>query len=151
MTTLKTLTWMIAAAVLATAPAAAHAAVETFTFKTTGTTIDAVRVPATGAAFQGVAMNNTKAEVTYADGRKETVTAKCAAWRNPPNAQFSQSGVCVSRDYEQNYSCQPRDGKAGVNCWGLLRGTNGAYKGRTGLIAYTNGPEGLEGLGRWGD
>ena len=96
-------------------------------------------------------MNNTKAQVVYADGRKATVTAKCAAWRNPPNAQFNQSGVCFSQDYEQNYSCQPRDGKPGVNCWGLLRGTNGAYKGRTGLITYTSGPEGLEGVGRWSD
>ena len=45
--------------------------------------------------------------------------------------------------------CQPREGKQGANCWGLLRGTNGVFKGRTGVIAYTSGPEGLEGVGRW--
>lgn len=143
------MTGTMAAMALAVAPLAAHA--ENFSFKTTGTATDQLRVPATGADYQGVAMNNTKAEVTYENGKKETVTAKCAAWRNPPNAQFPQSGICVSQNYEQNYSCQPRPEKAGQNCWGLLRGTNGAYKGRTGVITYTNGPEGLQGVGRWND
>jgi hypothetical protein len=144
---MKTITILAAMAAMNLAASAASA--QNFSFKTTGTPIDNLRVPATGADFQGVAMNNTKAEVTYADGRKETVTAKCAAWRNPPNSQFNQSGICVSQNYEQNYSCQPRAGKQGANCWGLLRGTNGAYKGRTGVITYTNGPEGLEGVGLW--
>lgn len=149
MKTIKTsMKSIIAATALAIAPAAANAA-ENFTFRTTGTPIDNVRVPATGPNFQGVGMTNSKAEVVYASGRKDTVTAKCAVWRNPPNAQFNQSGVCVSQDYEQNYSCQPREGKQGANCWGLLRGTNGVFKGRTGVIAYTSGPEGLEGVGRW--
>ena len=94
-------------------------------------------------------MNNSKAEVTYADGHKDTVSAKCAVWANPANSQFAQSGVCVSQDYEQNFSCQPRSGKPGQNCWGLLTGTNGAFKGRSGVIAYTSGPEGLFGVGRW--
>lgn len=147
---MKTITILAALAAASLAASAANAA-ENFTFKTVGTPIDALRVPATGANFQGVAMNNTKAEVVYADGRKVTVTAKCAGWRNPPNAQFNQSGICVSQEYEQNYSCQPREGKPGANCWGLLRGTGGAYKGRTGVITYTNGPEGLEGVGRWSD
>jgi hypothetical protein len=138
---------IIFAIALAIAPAA-HAA-ENFTFKTTGTPIDNVRVPATGANFQGVSMTNSKAQVTYADGRKDTVAAKCAAWRNPSNAQFIQSGVCVSENYEQNFSCQPRAAKPGQNCWGLLTGTNGVLKGRTGVVAYTTGPEGLEGVGRW--
>jgi hypothetical protein len=143
---------IIAAALLLTvAPLTAHAA-ENFTFKTTGTAIDGLRSPATGASFQGVQMQNTQADVTFAGGRKSNPKAKCASWRNPPNAQFPQSGICVSAEYEQNYSCQPRgEGKPGVNCWGLLRGTAGAYAGKTGVVAYTSGPEGTEGVGRWND
>lgn len=142
---MKTLAFVMA---LAIAPCAANAA-ENFTFKTTGTAIDSVRVPAEGANFQGVQVTNSRAEVTYASGRRDSVTAKCATWRNPPGAQFPQSGICVSENYDQNFSCQPRPEKTGANCWGLLTGTKGEWKGRTGVVSYTNGPEGLEGSGRW--
>lgn len=148
-------TKMLAAAlVLAIAPVTAHAA-DNFTFVTTGKPIGGVRVPAQpapGAPFQGAQVTDSSAVVTWADGRKETVTAKCAAWTNPPNSQFVQSGVCNSENYEQNFSCAQRIApKQGLNCWGILRGTAGPFKGRTGLLTYTQGPEGLFGVGRWDD
>ena len=59
---MKTLVFVMA---LAIAPCAANAA-ENFTFKTTGTAIDSIRVPAEGANYQGVQMTNSRAEVTYA-------------------------------------------------------------------------------------
>jgi len=142
---------LTAALVLAIAPITAHAA-DNFTFVTTGKAIGAVRVPAQGPNFQGAQVNDTSAVVTYADGHKETVTAKCATWTNAPGSQFIQSGVCTSPNgYEQNYSCALRVApKQGVNCWGILHGTaGGKYAGRTGLLTYTNGPEGLSGVGSW--
>lgn len=144
---------LAAALVLAIAPVAAHAA-DNFTFVTTGKPIAGVRTPAQGPTFQGAQVTDSSAEVTYADGRKETVTAKCAAWTNPPGSQFVQSGVCSSPNgYEQNFSCAPRQApKQGLNCWGILHGTpGGRYNGRTGLLTYTQGPEGLYGVGRWDD
>ncbi|HEY2751577.1 hypothetical protein [Phenylobacterium sp.] len=137
------------ALLLAAAPFAAHAA-DDFTFVTTGKVVDGIRVPAEGAAFQGVQVTTYTAQVTYLNGKKETAEGKCGAWRNPPGAQFPTTGICVvPHVYEQQYSCQP-EGTAASNCWGYLRGLpDGPWAGRTGLITYHSDAKGLSGVGRW--
>jgi hypothetical protein len=152
-TSRKHLMKMLAAVLLLVcAPVAAQAA-DNFTFTTTGKTVDGVRVPAQGASFQGAQVTSFSTDVAYADGKKETVGGKCAVWKNPPNAQFDQSGVCTSPSlYTMQYSCQPDQAKIGLECWGYLIGAaEGRYKGRTGLVTYHSSAKGIAGVGRWND
>ena len=141
-----------AALLLLSTPFAAHAA-ENFTFTTTTKGIDAVRAPLQGPSFQGAQVFTFATEVVYADGRKEPINGKCGGWKNPPNAQFDQSGVCVSPgNYTMQWSCQPDPGKNEADCWGHLIGApDGRYKGRTGLVTYRSGAKGIVGVGRWND
>jgi hypothetical protein len=141
-----------AALLLLCAPAAAHAA-DNFTFSGMTKGIDGVRAPAQGAQFLGAQVFSYSTDVVYANGQKETITGKCGGWKNPPGAQFDQSGVCNSPgNYTMQYSCQPETGKPGANCWGYLVGApEGRYKGRTGLVTYRNADGGNVGVGRWND
>jgi hypothetical protein len=139
---------LAAALLLLCAPVAAHAA-DNFTFTTTAKAIDGVRVPATGPSFGGARVFNFSSDTVYADGHKETTGGKCSDWRNPPGAQFPQSGVCNSPQYDVQYSCGAPDAN-GANCWGLLTGKDGKYKGRTAVIAYRSTTTSI-GVGRWND
>ncbi len=124
------------AALLAVTPAMAA---ENFTFTSTVKAGDGVRVPPTGPAFQGGRVFSIATETSYAD-RKETTASKCASWTNAPGSAFPQSGVCSVADlYTVRFSCAPASDKpTEANCWGLLEGVGGRFKGRTGVIAYRN-------------
>lgn len=143
---------LVAALLFLCAPVAAHAA-DTFTFSTVNKPIDGVRVPLQGPSFQGAQVFGFTTDVTYGDGRKESVTGKCGGWKNPPGAQFDQSGVCVSpKNYTMRYSCQPEPAKNVSNCWGYLEAApESAFKGRTGLVTYRTTAQGVVGVGRWND
>lgn len=141
---------LAAALLLLCAPVAAQAA-DNFTFTNTTKMIDGVRVPAQGADFRGARVFSFSTDVVYANGQKETVSGKCSGWKNPPGAQFDQSGVCASPGaYTMQYSCQPEAGKNEGNCWGYLVG-EGRFKGRTGLVTYRSSASGNTGVGRWND
>jgi hypothetical protein len=143
---------LLTALIFLCTPVAAHAA-DNFTFTTTNKTNDGVRAPLQGPNFQGAQVFTFVDDVVYADGRKESVTGKCGGWKNPPGAQFDQSGVCVSpKNYTLRYSCQPETGKTVSNCWGYLEGApESVFKGRTGLVTYRTTPTGVVGVGRWND
>jgi hypothetical protein len=143
---------LAAALLLLCAPVAAHAA-DNFTFSTVNKPIEGVRVPLQGQSFQGAQVFSFTSDVTYADGHKESIAGKCGGWKNPPGAQFDQSGACVApKNYTMQYSCQPETGKNASNCWGYLVGApEGAFKGRTGVLAYRTTATGVIGVGRWND
>jgi hypothetical protein len=149
-TTMKRL---LAAILLACAPAAADA--ETFTFKVTSTPIDRVMWPASNGLPVGASMFNSTSVTTYADGKVTTTKGKCSNWGNPPGAQFFLAGACSYSDasgeiYTAEFSCRPAGKPQEADCWGRLNGLGGAFKGRTGLIAFHTGGKG-GGAGLWND
>jgi len=143
---------LCAALLFLCAPAAAHAA-DTFTFTTVNKFVDGVRVPQQGPSFLGAQVFSFDTETVYADGHKDKQLGKCSGWKNPPGAQFDQSGVCTSpKNYTLRYSCQPEAGKNVSNCWGYLEAApESPFKGRTGVIAYRTTANGVVGVGRWND
>ena len=139
---------LIAALLLASAPFAANAA-ETFTFNSTVKAIDGVRVPATGPQFGGGRVFSIATDTTYADSHKDATSGKCASWTNPPGSQFPQSGVCTYGDYTVQFSCAaPTDASGEANCWGLLEGAGGRFKGKSGVISYRSAQT-VHGTGQW--
>ena len=143
---------LCAALLLLCAPLAAHAA-DDFTFSTVNKGIDGVRVPLQGSSFGGAQVFSFISDTVYADGHKDSIPGKCSGWRNPPGAQFEQSGVCVApKAYTLRYSCQSEAGKNVSNCWGYLEAApESAFKGRTGVLAYRTTATGVVGVGRWND
>jgi hypothetical protein len=137
------------ALLVACAPLAAHAA-ETFTFSSAAKAFNGVRVPATGPEFAGGRIFDITTDDAFADGHKETAAGKCAGWTNPPGSQFPQTGVCSFGElYSLQYSCAAGDAPSGeANCWGLLVGTGGRYKGKTGVISYRSAQV-IHGVGQW--
>lgn len=141
----------VAACVASLLGATAAGAAENFTFESTAKAIDGVRVPLTGNPYQGARVFSISSSTTYGDGHKEVTAGKCANWANAPSAQFPQSGVCSVADvYTLRYSCAPAaEMPTESNCWGLLEGVGGRFKGRTGVIAYRSNSTGSVGVGTW--
>lgn len=138
---------------------ATTAAAEAFTFVNTNAgNADAVvlRSPVPDGRPMGAQVYATKTAATFADGKKAETNARCSAWVLPPSdSQFGQSGVCEYKDtagplYESRYTCAaPAKGATGIDCWGTLTGTGGAWKGRTGAFTLHTGQNGAQGEGHW--
>jgi hypothetical protein len=141
---------LAAALLLIGFPAAAHdaRAAEVFTFTSVEQPIAAA---ADTAARTGVT-TGFKAELEYGDGHRESVAGHCTAQDNPPGAVFSRSGVCTAPGaYRMEFHCQAA-GESGSSCWGSLTGEiDGHHNGRTGLVTYQSGQQGVVGVGRWND
>ena len=147
---------LVIAAVMACAASAAHA--ETFTFTTTAKVIDSVLLSpaAPSGRPEGAEVFTASTLTTFADGKKQTTSGKCASWILPPGSPFGSNGVCAYTEdkaplYAVEYSCEaPANGGAGVNCWGKLTGQGGPWKGRTGTFGFFNGADGSSrGTGQW--
>ena len=140
---------LAAALLLISSPVAAHdaRAAEVFTF----TSIEQP-VSGGGPAGPGASLTGFKANLEYGDGHRESVAGQCTAQDNPPGAAVSRSGVCTAPGaYRMEFHCQAA-ARAGSSCWGYLTGDlDGHHNGRTGLITYQSGLEGLVGVGRWND
>ena len=105
----------------------------------------------------GATVYATKTSATFADGKKAETAARCSAWVLPPDNQFGQSGVCEYKDgagplYESRFTCAaPVKGGNGVDCWGTLTGTGGAWKGRSGAFTLHTMQGGAKGEGHWNE
>lgn len=139
---------------------AGGAAAEAFTFVNTNTgTADQVvlRSPNPNGRPMGAQVYQIKTAATFADGKKAETAARCSAWVLPPDNQFGQSGVCEYKDangplYESRYTCAaPVKGETGVDCWGTLTGTGGAWKGRSGAFTLRTGQTATRGEGHWNE
>lgn len=143
---------IIAILLMAAAPTAAKA--ETFTFKGQITPVATVR-PSTapdGRPLGGGVFRSR--EDIDAGGKKTTYSGDCLHWMLPPGDRFWDSVVCRYADasgelFVSQFSCDP-PGPASA-CFGRLTGTGGAYKGRTGAVAFRIGPDGPSGVGFWTD
>jgi hypothetical protein len=137
------------ALLLISTPVAAHdgRAAEVCTFSSIEQAIS--KDPATAA---GATITGFRADLDYGDGHRESVAGRCTAQDNPPGAAFSRSGVCRAPGaYTMEFHCQAA-GRSGSSCWGSLTGDlDGRHNGRTGLITYQSGQEGVVGVGRWND
>jgi len=140
---------LAAVLLLISSPVAAHdaRAAEVFTF--TGSEQAGY---GGGAAQPDAAISGFKANLEYEDGHRESVASHCTARDNPPGAAFSRSGVCTAPGaYTMEFHCQAV-GRAESSCWGSLTGDlDGHHNGRTGLVTYQSGPDGVVGVGRWND
>ena len=100
-------------------------------------------------------MFSTSSQTTYADGHQPQTGGKCATWLLPPDAQFGANGVCTYADaagplYAVQYTCEVQVKDVGANCWGKLLGQGGAWKGRTGTVAFFSKTDGTNvGSGQW--
>jgi hypothetical protein len=138
------------------APAVAQAA-DSFTFVNTNATPDQVTLkPASpGGRPTGATVYSMKSVATTVDGKKTESNARCANWILPPGDQFGQNGVCDAKDaagpvYESRFTCAaPTPGGNGVDCWGSLTGTGGAWKGRSGAFTGHTTQGGFVGEGHW--
>ena len=134
---------------LISTPVAAHdgRAAETFTFTS-------IEQPASagGPTEPGAILTGFKANLEYGDGHRESVAGQCTAQDTPAGTSFSRSGVCRAPGaYTMEFHCQAA-GRTGSSCWGSLTGDlDGHHNGRTGLITYQSGLEGVVGVGRWND
>ena len=136
--------------------AAPAAQAESFTFKTTGKTIDRVQLPAAtqGGRPSGAGVSAVETDTTYPDGKVLHSSGKCASWILPPDAQFGSNQVCTYTGpggdaYQVNLTCEAPP--QGPNCWGKLVGTGGRFKGRTGAFTLQSGQNGSTGAGLWND
>jgi hypothetical protein len=148
------------AAGVAMALGAGAAQAENFTFvnSNTGTADQVVLRSATpDGRPSGATVYAAHTSATFADGKKAETNARCSAWVLPPNSQFGQDGVCEYKDpngplYETRFTCAaPVKGGTGVDCWGTLVGTGGAWKGRTGAFTLHTAQGGAHGEGHWND
>jgi hypothetical protein len=139
---------------------AGAASAEDFSFVNTNTgASDQVVLKATtpDGRPSGATVYATHTAATFADGRKAETNARCGAWILPPDNQFGQNGVCEYKDangplYESRFTCAaPAKGANGVDCWGTLTGTGGAWKGRTGAFTLHTGQNSAHGQGHWND
>jgi hypothetical protein len=139
---------------------AGAASAEAFTFVNTNTgTADQVvlRSPNPDGRPTGATVYAAHTAATFTDGRKAETNARCSAWILPPDNQFGQNGVCEYKDasgplYETRFTCAaPTKGGNGVDCWGTLTGTGGAWKGRTGAFTLHSAPNNVRGEGHWND
>jgi hypothetical protein len=136
---------------------AGSACAEAFTFVNTNGTADQVGLkPANpGGRPSGATVYAMKSVATTVDGKKTESNARCANWTLPPGDQFAQNGVCEAKDesgpvYESRFTCAvPTPGAKGVDCWGALVGTGGAWKGRTGAFEGHTTQTGFVGEGHW--
>jgi hypothetical protein len=146
-------TRIIAILLMAAAPTVAQA--ETFTFKGKVTPTTRVMVmPATpdGRPLGGQAVN-VREEID-ANGKKTTTNGECVEWFLPPGDPLLLRAVCRYSDasgelFISQFACDA-PGPAAA-CSGRMTGTGGAYKGRTGAVAFRIGPDGPSGVGFWTD
>jgi hypothetical protein len=136
------------------------AGAETFTFvnANAGTADQVVlRSPNPDGRPSGATVYATRTSATFADGKKAETSARCSNWILPPGSQFGQNGVCEYKDangslYESRFTCAaPTKGATGIDCWGTLVGTGGAWKGRTGAFTLHTMQNGAHGEGHWND
>ena len=137
---------------------AAHAA-DAFTFVNTNTgPADQVMLRSANpdGRASGASVYAIHTAATFADGKKAETNARCANWHLPASdTQFGQNGVCEYKDasgplYESRFTCAaPTKGANGIDCWGTLTGTGGAWKGRTGAFSLHTGQADTQGEGHW--
>lgn len=148
----------IAAACAALCAYAGSANAEAFTFVNTNAAPNQVMLHAPNnpdGRPMGATVYSIKTIVTFADGKKADASAQCANWVLPPDSQFGQSGVCEYKEgggplYETRFTCAaPTKGGDGIECWGTLTGTGGAWKGRSGAFTAHANQTGAKGEGHW--
>jgi hypothetical protein len=145
---------VLAAFAIGVAAPAANAA-ETFTFTSTVKSNDVAMSTAPGAkpVFGGTA--DVTSKTTFADGKVLQSSGKCANWSAPPGSIFDTTGSCALGDasgelYTVQFSCATDAAKAPeANCWALLIGTGGAWKGKTGMATYRTDASSAHGVGMW--
>ncbi len=137
---------------------AANAEAFTFVNANNGTADQVVlRSPNPDGRPMGATVYATHTAATFANGTKAETNARCSTWILPPGDQFGQTGVCEYKDaagalYESRYTCAaPTKGGNGVDCWGTLTGTGGAWKGRSGAFTLHTSQTGAHGEGHWND
>jgi len=145
-----------AVAALAIGIAAPAYAADSFTFVSKTTPIDAVATSSPGGMVMG-GVASVKSKATNADGSVQNAEGKCATWSAPPGGPFTTQGTCSLGDkdgemFTAQFSCSADEpGKPDANCWALLIGTGGDFKGRTGVSAWRAHDGGSEGVGQWND
>jgi hypothetical protein len=142
--------------------AAGSANAETFTFKSTITTVNSLSVTTAAKTVVGAGFNEGETQVAYALGQKATQKYTCAGWSAPMGSQFTDEGICTYSEGANDkasilFSCVS-DAKTGTgDCWGGLRGTAGRFMGKTGTVSWhqTNNPDGktgaATGIGMWNE
>lgn len=131
---------LLATAVLCASAFAAHA--ESFTFEGTNKTTGSIVVPMPGSVAAS-STSDGSATATFASGKTEKSTTKCAVQTRPPGDQFAATGVCNSTadkgTFGITFACQNADkAKFTSMCWGVLVGLSGDYKGKSGALSWTS-------------
>ena len=152
---------LAAAAVCAALSAYAGAAcAEAFTFANTnvGAADQVMLRPANpDGRASGASVYAIHTAATFASGKTAETNGRCTNWLLPPDSTFGQSGVCEYKDaagplYESRFTCAaPVKGAVGIDCWGSLVGTGGAWKGKTGAFTLHTGQAVTLGQGHWSD
>lgn len=148
---------LIVALLLTSAPLVAQA--ETYTFVNTSSGADQVVLPAAAPDGRptGATLSRLATVATFADGHKAETNARCSTWILPSSSEFGTNGVCDYKDangplYQSRFTCAaPAKGVSGVDCWGSLVGTGGAWKGRTGAFTLHSTQAATRGEGHWND
>ena len=133
---------------------------ETFTFTTNGTLSASVMTPGPNGTMRVAAISNSKGSTMY--GTKSVPTDNnCAAWPSQPGDIFAVHGMCTYSDPTGTgyirFGCNPGKAPTDDNCVGGIWGTGGAYKDRSGTLAWHDhvNPDGKTatsvGAGQWGD
>lgn len=131
---------LLATAILCASAMAAHA--ESFTFTATNKTTSSIVVPMPGSVAAASTADG-EATTTFASGKTDKSTSKCAIQTRPPGDQFAATGVCNATSDRGNFgitfACQNADqAKFTSMCWGVLVGLSGDYKGKSGALSWTS-------------
>jgi hypothetical protein len=149
-------TIMLAAAMAAGLAFGAQA--ETFTFTSSGTGTASVVTPGPNGTVRAAGVSANKG-VTMYGARAMATESTCAGWPSQPGDLFASHGMCTFSDASGagyiRFGCNPAKEANEENCVGGLWGTAGAYKDRSGSMAWHakgNGGSGTSvGAGQWGD
>ncbi|QUD89681.1 hypothetical protein [Phenylobacterium montanum] len=145
----------VAAALFAAGPALALP--YTGTFATDASSVVQIILPgANGAPDQGGVMFKGVSKTTDSSGKNDSAPYTCISWLTPGQATAT-SGVCnggnsAGDTWSALIVCAANPGADPTKpnqCWGALRGTGGALKGKTGQFSQFGTGAGGTTQGAW--
>jgi hypothetical protein len=120
---------------------ATAAQAETFTFTSSFTSVSQIAVPVAGSKSMFLATRNLST-LTYASGKKTTLSGTCAGWSAPSGSTSAVTGICTfsedaASEATASISCNWTDAKqTQADCWGQMTGMSGHWQGKTGTISW---------------
>jgi hypothetical protein len=137
---------------------------DSFSFSSTSHTVNqlSAMVPGGGKPVLA-AFSNGSATNTYASGKQTKSTSTCAFWTAEPGSQFTFVGACNVTEEGGDQSSIAASCAAANNaqtegdCWGVMMGTSGSHKGKSGTITWhqkagADDKSGMAwGVGQWND